>query len=122
LEIVQWIIGTGYNLDFNVIAGSAAMGGHIHILEWLKHAGNVFTSDVFQFSVHDAEIETLNWLFKEGVPFDARTFTKAINSHNLEAMNWLRDHGCPWDLTTYAQPERVPGLAQWIAENGIVSI
>jgi hypothetical protein len=111
------------------VARSAAEGGHIEVLQWLRAHDRVWCSEetlntavaysgslacprflIENSCPHSAEtctaaayhkdIEALRYLRGAGCDWDERTCSSAAAAGSIECLAYARDNGCPWDATT----------------------
>ncbi|KXZ45938.1 hypothetical protein GPECTOR_49g522 [Gonium pectorale] len=97
LDCLRVLWAAGADLAWDV--GSAAAGGHLHVVAWLvEEAGQAAQLDggsVFAEAARSGSVELMSWLRQRGVAMDATVFLAAVESGCEETMAWLVEQGCP---------------------------
>ena len=108
---------------------SAAWGGHVDVLKYLRSEGVAFTSWTCYGAAEGGHLDVLKYLKSEGAPFDEYTCTYAAEGGYLEVLQWLRSKevDCPWDIQSClskAMSREVIGpyhaqVVYWIETSGV---
>lgn len=76
----------------------AAMGGHFHVLKWLRE--NNYPLDdtrIFSHASLHGRFDIMKWLRSEKCKWDSDTYTLIGDGPELfEMIKWLVQEGCPW--------------------------
>merc|ERR1719313_1168234 len=117
------------NINNYVLCRSAANGGDLATIKWLRSKGKHFD----QFCVADAAgrghleaIKEMRRSKEPGTDESARArwsedaVEKAAKGGHLEVVQWLRQNGCPWDSMTsfHAAHGGHLEVLQWVRQNG----
>jgi hypothetical protein len=148
LRVLQWLHSIGYfeyqlTLDIALIAGdldtivwldsistivvtpktfgSAAMHGHIHIMEWLHRDGGIIPPEVVLFVADTSNLESLIWLHKHGCPMPEEVATNAVLNDSMPVLEWLASIGYTFsDLAvSYAAGCARVRILEWFYNRGI---
>merc|ERR1711934_1135959 len=84
-------------MHYKNIAQSAAEGGQLETLQWLKTQKGFKLNSVIIFGLacKSGNLEVLKWLRREGCRWNEEACTQAAFSGHLEMLKWLRSEGCP---------------------------
>lgn len=95
-DILHYIKG---NLDpFYGICASAAGGGHLEILQWLRNNPIICPWDESTcYEAAGGHLEILKWARANGCPWDKDICNIAMEKDNLEILRWAVENGCPID-------------------------
>ncbi len=75
---------------------SAAIGGHLEILQWARSQGCAWNEQTYAARGGHLEL-LLQWARSQGCPWDEQTCANAARGGHLELLQWLRGEGCPWN-------------------------
>jgi hypothetical protein len=110
LDALMWMKDHGVNIKKEVVTLYASIGGHLHILEWLKTQGfitdlqkpdNLLLFDKFcTYTSLKGKLNSLQWLRNNGFPWDEMVCKVAAQYGHLHVLQWAREHGCPWNEYT----------------------
>jgi len=116
-----------YKLEKHTCA-SAAGGGHLLVLQWLREQdcpwGSIVGGDntCCASAAEGGHLEVLQWVREHGCPWDASTCAGAARGGHLEVLQWAREQEppCPWDWQTCENAWKSGHLAvlRWARENG----
>ena len=100
LETLQEARRLGYAWGAATCA-AAAMHGHMHILEWLRHTlppaeRCPWTEGTCAAAASHGHLEVLRWCRKRKCKWDWRTCSDAARGGHLEVLKWARKNSCPW--------------------------
>ena len=105
VEVLEYLVGKGYEVDRNVCRG-AAKGGRLKALKFLRGLdppcpwGEVTCAT----AAEEGHLDVLKWLRSQDppCPWDEWTCTHAAEEGQLEILKWLRsqDPPCPWNAHT----------------------
>jgi Ankyrin repeats (3 copies) len=77
---------------------SAAINGHIHILEWLYDPSvRPQGASIFEAAARAGKLNSIKWLHEHEFPSDGRAMDEAARAGHLEVVKWLhfnRTEGC----------------------------
>ena len=74
----------------------AAIGGHLHVLQWLRREGCEWDSKTCGGASFGGYLEILKWARSQGCPIDETTCNAAGEGGHLDILKYLRTEGCPW--------------------------
>jgi hypothetical protein len=100
------------DIDFHHCAmmESAAAGGSIEVMQWLRNEHNVqYSASALESATKYDQLDVIQHLRSDGCPWDARACTAVAGcdyrytaagtaASCCATLQWLRDHGCPWDV------------------------
>ena len=120
LEILKWAI---LEKDYPWNEGtfdSAALRGHLEVLQWLRAIGCPWDEDTCKNAARAGHFEMLQWLRANGCPWDFMTCSSAAGEGHLDVLQWLRANGCPWgnDTCTFSAEGGHLEVLQWAHANG----
>jgi hypothetical protein len=124
LVLLQWCRQHGSSsCEWNSkVCQSAAVKGHLHILQWARANGCEWDVNATEGAEGQGNIEILQWCRAQHPPCPWTEYTTAYAAtyYHLETLHWLRDNGCPWDSKTvhYALTYGHSLVAQWAIDNG----
>jgi len=123
LHMIQWIRNAAshrFEILASIMAGEAAQGGHIHVLEWLLENKYKFYPGVCSSAALGGQLTTLRWLRSKGYELSIITFGMAARKGNIEIMNFLKEVGCPWSEKVCALTALGGHLdaLRWLRERG----
>ena len=75
----------------------AALGGHLHVLQFLRESGCPWDSRTCATGGH---LEVLKWAREKQCPWHDMTLVWTVSRGHLEVLQWAREHGCPWTAAT----------------------
>ena len=81
---------------------SAAKGGQLEVLEWLRENECPWDEDTCWAAAKGGHLEALQWARANDCPWDEYTCREAAFGGHLEVLQWARENGCPWDEDTCA--------------------
>ncbi|PNH04065.1 hypothetical protein TSOC_009814, partial [Tetrabaena socialis] len=122
VEALQYVLeqgGAGY--DGVGLMESAALGGHVAIMEVLEARGVSADEQAAISAAGCYHLPAVAWLVKKlgaGTALTATVFQAATG--NMALMAWLREMGCPWDENVFARAAKDGSEEQleWLAEQG----
>lgn len=95
LNILKW---TQFNCEFDEeTAASAAYGGHLHLLQWLK---------------------------ENNCPFDTRATYDAVKMGHLDVLQWFKENNLPLNVNIGYVAKRLghDNILQWCIKNNISTV
>ena len=122
IHIAEWLLSRllsmGCELDV-YFARSAAYGGHLDMLKWLREVNCPFEDRIHRDVADGGHLDMLKWLGEVGFKCDSWTYVYAISSGHLHVMKWLKEIGCPYDIRARlcAMNSKRPEIVQWAWEN-----
>ncbi|KXZ45039.1 hypothetical protein GPECTOR_59g647 [Gonium pectorale] len=127
---VQYLLGEAgvrlSSLDPRNVAGPAARGGHLAVLQalhaagWLRHNA----ADCARTAASYGHLHVLAWLVEtfgaEAVRMDTGLFNAAAASGSVPLMAWLRERGCGWGrgALTAAAESGCEEAVEWLLARG----
>jgi len=97
LEMLMWLVESGYALDENgCCCGRAAAGGHLHVLKWLRERECTWDCVTMIGAAQGGHIDVLEWAHANGCPWGGYmeyTGTPASQRSYIEVMEWIRGKG-----------------------------
>ena len=69
---------------------SAAGGGHLDVLQWLRSTGHPWGTDTCYEAARGGHLEVLRWARANGCPWNKDTCHGAAEAGRLEALQWAR--------------------------------
>ena len=130
LDTLIWLKDNGMNIKKEIVTLYASIGGHLHILEWLKTQGfiadlqkrdNDLLFDRFcTYTALKGKLNSLQWLRNNGFPWDEMVCKVAAQYGQFHVLKWAREHGCPWDDKTcdFAASSGHLHILKWAREHG----
>lgn len=98
LETLEWLHGRYTMSRDSEACNSAAQGGHIHVLEWLRFQKFPWDELACICAACAGQLEALKWLREKGCPWDGRTLIRAMECKQWEVFKWARENRCEgWD-------------------------
>lgn len=92
LEVVKWLYAKNPRHMIKEAHKYAAIGGHIHIIEWLKERGFMwYRVELCILSVDYGHFEMLKWAFSNGCHCDYCVYEAAAAGGHLEILKWLME-------------------------------
>ena len=80
----------GNKNDFIFIAEAAALGGHVHILEWIKQQDCVWKSEeVCSNAALNGHTDVLKWLKENECHWDVSICSNSAKGGHLNTLEWL---------------------------------
>ena len=79
--------------------GSAARGGQIEVLQWLRAEGYPWDEWVCMRAAEGGQLDTLKWLHAQSALWNSRTIDEAAEHGRLDIIEWAREQHppCPWE-------------------------
>jgi hypothetical protein len=119
LTLLKWMHDSSYAI-YSITADYAAMGGQLHVMQWLKEVGKLYwTSQTLQQAVMHGSVENLEWMVANGCPETHIQDMCALKKGHLPVLKWLykRGHGMyRKELLPIAKEMNRPDIVQWIEE------
>lgn len=97
IDILKWLRDNKCPWDDSLCMRGAARGGHIYVLKWLKENGCVWDEETCTGAALGGHLNVLKWLKKNGCLWNDRTTFHAAMMNNLEVLKWAVKNGCPWE-------------------------
>ena len=135
LEILEITRDRGCSWNDVQICASAASGGRLEVLKWLREvAGCEWDTDtpfhaalgltprnLVRPLINPAgnREQVLRYAIENGCPCDETVCTNVARAGNIELLKWLREKGCPCDqfgIEAKAQKERQLELFGWVRQ------
>jgi hypothetical protein len=125
LAALQHLRSEGCAWDEKSIAGCAAMGGSIELIDWvLQQQGIELNAEAMKLAAGAGQIAMCDHLRSLGCEWNTDACTWAA-SNDLDVLRWLREHGCPWDFKgvcmSAAITDRVEVLDYYIEQGEVLS-
>jgi hypothetical protein len=100
--------------------GSAAAGGHIHMLRWLRANGCPWGGSTCSVAAATGQLESLKWCRANGCPWDASACVHATVGNHLHVLEWMFQNKCPADELTCKEAAGIGNLEllKWLCANG----
>jgi hypothetical protein len=76
----------------------AAARGSVHVLQWAKQQGAVFTAENMVHAAMFGRIAVCEYLLAQQCPCNDDVCTAAVEGCHLSTLQWLMEHGCLYDL------------------------
>jgi len=130
LDILEWAHERGYSHACSIATStsavdertcsSAALGGRLNILQWLRANGCPCDERTCSSAAEGGHLNILQWLRANGCPWDKWTCSRAAEGGHLNILQWARANGCSWDEYTcsYAALGGHLNILQWARANG----
>lgn len=104
----------------------AILGGHIHILEWLKTQNFKLYTNLYYIAMIHQDIRVLDWLKLNECPIETHKIPhwtirkRIIETGNKQILQWANNNGFPWSVITMMDVASYGTLetAKWLSENG----
>ena len=101
LHVLKWAVAHGIPWTLNASRG-AAVAGKLEVLRFATEQGfPVMDASVTSSAADGGHLRVLQWLRDNNCPWDSTTTSKAAAKGRMEVLRWARDNGCPWDPETY---------------------
>jgi hypothetical protein len=109
LDVLQWFLKqpmSQYEWKYRIegVYHSAAEGGQLKIIQWLRENDYPWDSHVGQYAARGGHLETFVWLHEHGFPLDKDSIKATIHSAiaygHLEILKWLKTQECTFDYYT----------------------
>jgi hypothetical protein len=120
LEVLQWLKANGCPRDSRVFR-YAGLEGHMHVLEWAFANGCPRNAEVRSFAACEAgNLRVVQWAHANGFEMDYTTCANAAREGNMDILQWARANGCPWNVNICADAAEGGqlGVLQWLRANG----
>lgn len=121
LELLKWM----YANEFDMVGdlwSAAAMGGHVHVFEWLLEIKfyRVLKVGHISTAARNGHLAAVVWLREHGCPWNEEVCIMAAAIGNLHILQWARANGCPWDwhVLAIALDKGHGDVAEWAKANG----
>ena len=99
LQALQWLRDHGCDWDAWTCS-SAAHGGHLAVLQWARANGCFWNKLTCSFAARNGHLAVLQWARANGCDWNASTCTAAAEGGHLAVLQWARANGCNWDRRT----------------------
>jgi len=98
LNVLEWLKTHQLDIDKEMCANAAVHTGQIQILQWLREeAGLELDERLYIWATYDGgQLNVMKWLREQEVDWHEFTFHFAAKEGNLEVLQWLHEEGCPW--------------------------
>jgi len=127
LNVLTWLLENGCPMAINTFH-SAAKGGHLIVLKWLKETWFGNATDAFPlndscacfYAAKHGQWDALKWLVANGHPLDYRTFNEATKRGTPDLLSWLEANGCQWDVEAFDHTAQIknPEILEWLKAKG----
>lgn len=103
-------------------ANTAAMGGHLHVIEWFSQNNpDVITFEVMDYAAMNGHLDTLVWLHEnQNEGCSKRAMDGAAKNGHLDVVEWLhenRNEGCTVDAVNGAAKNGYLDVIKWLRKN-----
>eukprot|EP01117_Protostelium_nocturnum_P000188 TRINITY_DN10261_c0_g1_i1.p1 TRINITY_DN10261_c0_g1~~TRINITY_DN10261_c0_g1_i1.p1 ORF type:complete len:446 (-),score=114.27 TRINITY_DN10261_c0_g1_i1:174-1511(-) len=96
LNLLKWAYQNKCPLgESSYIMESAAKGGNLPTVMWLKEKGCQFNSQTCARAARSGRLDVLKWLKRQGCKWDQRTCSEAAKGGHLEVLKWAHSNGAP---------------------------
>lgn len=119
IEVLNWLKGKVFFTGLEYF--DAGIEGHLTTVQWL-YAN--YGRDVLQLACNGAakggHLAILKWAMTQNAIFNKEIFNYAADGMHFDVMQWLLSNGCPWDervCSNIAAHGRLD-LLQWVRERG----
>lgn len=127
LDLVRYLYKKKYHLTKNIY-NHAALGGHIHILKWLKENNCEQDNSCLTYvcAMVNGNIQVLDWLKENNYPFKRRddifdyvSYIAAFKG-DITLLEWANNNGFQWNSITLAGAVKTNNLelAKWLRKKG----
>lgn len=104
LELLKHLIGLGCRVEDYTICSHAALGGHMHVLEWLhEERGYPLNHLTMAMAAQEGRLDIVKWLRARGCEWSKNIPALAAWRGHRELVLWLRNNGCPEDRAQVAR-------------------
>lgn len=99
------------------VCSSAARGGHLEVLQWLRSIGCPWDSYTCSSAANGGHLDVLTWARENGCPWNASTLCRA---HHFELFKWAMVHECPRSEQAYymAAQKGYLDILKWVDLSG----
>jgi hypothetical protein len=120
VDAVDWFGVGDYDLHHTRLYASAARGGQLQVLQWLRDRGCAWDSSTCAAAAGGGHLGVLQWARANGCAWDAYTCSSAAAGGHLGVLQWARANGCAWTAGTCSSAAAGGHLAvlQWARANG----
>ncbi len=119
LHILQWLSKIDYGWH-EFICASAAYGGQLSLLQSLRLWGYRW-AHTSGCAAEGGHLDVLQWAVDNGCPLDCDVCTRAAKGGHIKILEWLKSRGCV--LNEYASEEAVKAghleVLKWLKANNI---
>ena len=120
LHTLDWAKSRGLNLRYLHVSDSAAAGGHLAALQWLREEECPWGPSTCEVAARRGHVEVVLWALQNGCPSDRTLCSAAAACGNLQLLQIAREHGCEWDSST-CEAAAAGGhleVLKWVREEG----
>lgn len=128
LKVLKWmykkkllsidpLLGSYKSVD---LCSNAALGGHIHVLQWLHKKGYQWDEQTCHNAATNGNLELLKWARENDCPWNEETSLYAANGGHLKILEWLHENGCALhpDICCEAVKHKHYEILKWGYEKG----
>jgi hypothetical protein len=95
--VVRWLHSLNTSEQWNErVCSSAATGGDLSLLQWLRSIGVPWDSEVTAEAAKEGHLHILSWARDNGCPWHPYVAGHAASRGHLEVFLWLIRNGAPW--------------------------
>ena len=109
VQSLQWFLSQGLDLS-SFLSIQTCRLGNLEAVKWLHdEAGCEWDSDAIASAARGGHLENVKWLRANGCEWDSDAIASDARGGHLEVVKWLHDEAsCEWDSDAIAsQPEEV---------------
>jgi len=110
----MWLYNRGFPMYNYHVCFTAALEGHIPVLEWMKEHGRLEADRVlYEMAALRDQLNVVKWLREQGLHsmfWDAKGCNAAAKYQSQETFQWLIEEGCPWNAETGVCAVHSPGV------------
>jgi hypothetical protein len=122
LAALQRLINTGCDWSKHYTASSAASGGSVAVIEYLRQQpGVLIDANVMAMAARNGQTAMCQHLRCTGCEWNVRACSKAARGGHLDTLRWLRENECPWDarhVCIYAARYGHTNILNFVLEQG----
>ncbi len=92
MESLQWLLDNIVEFspdDASDIYHGAAMGGQLHVAEWIESLGYPLPKDICSYAVEGGHLDILKWAVGLGARFPLSVCIDAINYGHIPTLEWM---------------------------------
>jgi hypothetical protein len=104
IEIVQYYLDKGFNVDDAKLCTTAAYPNHREFLKFVIKRGAPFSIAVMRFAASRNYVDLLQEMQAKGCAWEISVVNQAASHGHLEALKFLVDNGCPTTAPLKPQP------------------
>jgi len=124
LSLLKWCRNNNNYCGHEIVSENAAMGGHLHVLQWLYENKLCYMSIIPSAAAKEGHLHVLKWAKDHGyTSFTPHVCERAAYGGHLEIIKWLWINNCRWTESVSFSAARNGHLdiLKWEKDNGCIT-